>query len=66
MRLLSALRRRVLRCMIWVLGDKFIPFRADPFLEGTDNPLYTDTRCNDKIHYNDNFLSRNLRLRGNS
>ena len=24
-------------------------------LQGTDNPLYTDTRYNDKIHYNDNL-----------
>ena len=23
--------------------------------EGTDNPLYTDTRYNDNIHYNDNL-----------
>ena len=23
--------------------------------QNTDNPLYTDTRCNNKIHYNDNL-----------
>ena len=32
----------------------------------TDNPLYTDTRYNDKIRYNDNFTVKNRRLRGNN
>ena len=31
----------------------------------TDNPLYTDTRYNDKIRYNDNF-NVTKPLRGNN
>ena len=30
----------------------------------TDNPIYTDTRYNDKIRHNAIWLSRNHRLRG--
>ena len=33
--------------------------------KGTDNPLYTDTRYNDKIRNNDDTTVTNRRWRGN-
>ena len=34
--------------------------------KNTVNPFYTDTRYNNKIPYNDNFMSRKLRSSGDS
>ena len=35
-------------------------------LQDTDNPLYIDTRHNDKIRYNNNFIGSKVSLRGNN
>ena len=43
--------------MCFPAGSKFFSFSVDQFSKGTDNPVYTDTRYNDKIRYNDNLTA---------
>ena len=51
---------RLLNFLLCMLGvDEYVRSKCASstahFREYTDNPLYTDTRYNDKIHYNDNL-----------
>ena len=45
----------LLTCMVFAFISFLQVSEGKCFSFSTDNPLYTDTRYNDNIHYNDNL-----------